>query len=105
MDFTIDKTTQEKLEKAREWGRAEMRPAGIEADQLSRPIPVDHDYFKKFIAKGEGRTRWPGPKGRERPSSGPRPSVVSSLLMSEELAYWDRGVTVANPGPGYPSRT
>jgi acyl-CoA dehydrogenase len=27
---------------------------------------------------------------------------VQTLLLLEELAYWDRGVTVADPGPGLP---
>lgn len=104
MDFAIDAPTQISLEKAREWGRTAMRPVGVEADRLGRPIPVDDPYFAKFLARGEGRTRWPGPEGRERPksSSSERPSVVKLLLLSEELAYWDRGVTVANPGPGLP---
>jgi acyl-CoA dehydrogenase len=102
MDFGIDKATEERLEKAREWGRTAMRPAGIEADQLGRPIPVDHEYFQKALVHGEGRTRWAGPKGSEKKSSGPRPTVVSTLLVSEELAYWDRGVATGNPGPGLP---
>ena len=102
MDFAIDKATRDRLEKARTWGESDMRPAGLEADRLGRPIPVDHEYFQKLLARGEGRTRWAGPKGRETQSAGPRPSVASTLLVSEELAYWDRGVTVANPGPGLP---
>ena len=103
MDFSIDKAMHERLEEARELGRREVRPAGLEADRAGHPLPVDHPYFARAIARGEGRTRWPGPKGRERPA-GPRGlrSTVLTLLLAEELAYWDRGVMVANPGPGLP---
>src|SRR6185436_13424887 len=83
----------------------EIRPVGLEADRLGRPIPVDDPYFARCLARGEGRTRWAGPgspdarDGAKKPS--PR-STVLSLLLAEELAYWDRGVGVANPGPGLP---
>lgn len=99
MDFSLDARTRERLAGAREWGRAAMRPAGLEADRLARPLPVDHPYFAKFLERGGGRTRWPGPG---RAPSGERPSVVTTLLLAEELAYWDRGVAVADPGPGLP---
>jgi acyl-CoA dehydrogenase len=67
---------------------------------MGAPLPVEHPYFKAFIARGDGRTRWPGPGAKP---AKPRPGiVVLSLLLSEETAYWDRGVTVANPGPGLP---
>ena len=65
------------------------------------PLPVDHPYFAKFIERGGGRTRWTGPSGAKRPEREPT-SVVQTLLLLEELAYWDRGVTVADPGPGLP---
>jgi acyl-CoA dehydrogenase len=101
IDFRIDERTREKLAEAREWGRAAMRPAGLEADRLSAPLPVEHPYFAKFIERGGGRTRWPGPAGAKREPREPT-SVVQTLLVVEELAYWDRGVTVADPGPGLP---
>ena len=37
MDFSVDKTTRELLEKARERGRTEVRPVGLEA----APLDVD----------------------------------------------------------------
>ncbi|MDD9972105.1 MAG: acyl-CoA dehydrogenase family protein [Myxococcales bacterium] len=107
MDFRIDRATGEQLEAARAWGQAEVRPVGLEADRLGRPIPVDHPYFQKMIARGEGRTRW-RPKvsegtGDDKPASARlKRSTVTSLLLAEEFAYWDRGVGVANPGPGLP---
>jgi acyl-CoA dehydrogenase len=106
MDFEIDKGIQGAIEIVRERGRTEMRPIGLEADRLGRPIPVDDPYFAKVIERGEGRTRWRRPSGKKKKEKkgGPRRSrvTVMSLLMVEELAYWDRGVMVANPGVGLP---
>ena len=107
MDFEIDKGIQGAIEMVRQRGRTEMRPIGLEADRLGRPIPVDDPYFARVIERGEGRTRWRRPSGKEKKKEkkgGPRRSrvTVMSLLMVEELAYWDRGVMVANPGVGLP---
>jgi acyl-CoA dehydrogenase len=103
VEFLIDKHMRERLEEARERGRTEVRPVGLEADRLGRPIPVDHLYFRVLVARGEGRTRWPGAGARPR-ERGPASTqtTVMRLLLAEELAYWDRGVGVANPGPGLP---
>ncbi len=101
MDFGIDAAMRERLEEARHIGRTEVRQVGLEADRLGRPIPVDHQYFKDYVARGEGRTRWPGPKGRKR-RGGPPMNAVIILLLTEEYSYWDRGVMVANPGPNLP---
>jgi acyl-CoA dehydrogenase len=100
MDFSIDKATRERLEAAREWGRREVRPVGLEADRLGRPIPADHPYFRRVIERGEGRTRWPGPGAAARRA--PPGATVLTLLLAEEFAYWDRGVMVADPGPNLP---
>jgi acyl-CoA dehydrogenase len=105
MDFEIDKGIQGAIAMVRERGRTEMRPIGLEADRLGRPIPVDDPYFARVIERGEGRTRWRRPDGKKKEKkSGPSRSraTVMSLLMVEELAYWDRGVMVANPGVGLP---
>jgi acyl-CoA dehydrogenase len=104
MDFTIDKAMRELLEEARQIGKTEVRPVGLEADRLGRPTPPDHPYFQKLIERGEGRTRWPGssaPK-RERPPADSTHTTVMALLLAEEYSYWDRGVGVSNPGPGMP---
>jgi len=101
MELSIDRAMQRRLEQARELGATEVRPVGLEADRLSRPIPVDHPYFQRCLQRGEGRTRWSGPGGESaRPRE--RSSTVLGLLVAEELAYWDRGVGVANPGPNLP---
>ena len=100
MDFGIDTETRGLLERAREIGEQEVRPAGLEADRMGAPLPPDHAYFKRCIERGEGRTHWPGP-GR-RPAPRPPGATVLLLLLAEEYAYWDRGIGVANPGPGLP---
>jgi len=102
MDFAIDDATREQLAQTREWGRTAMRPAGLEADRSAAPLPALHPYFAKFVERGGGRTRWEGPAGRARAREEKPRSVVTSLLVVEELAYWDRGVMVADPGPGLP---
>jgi acyl-CoA dehydrogenase len=94
MTLTLDEDLQSRVAATREWGREKMRPAGAEADRLGAPLPVDHPYFQAFIAKGGGRTAWGGVAGPRR--------VVESAIIAEESAYWDRGVSIANPGPGLP---
>ena len=100
MELTIDLAMQERIDDARELGAREVRPVGLEADRLSRPIPVDDPYFQRCLERGEGRTRWAGPGAR--PTRTRERSTVLQLLVAEELAYWDRGVGVANPGPNLP---
>ncbi len=103
MEFEIDDAMRERLAVVRERGRTEARPKGLEADRLGRPIPVDDPYFKTLIERGEGRTRWPGPDGKNRETGAKSTrTTVMALLSAEEFAYWDRGVGVAQPGPGLP---
>ncbi|HEB89565.1 MAG TPA: acyl-CoA dehydrogenase [Deltaproteobacteria bacterium] len=99
MDFNLDEETRSALEALRKWGREVVRPVGLEADRLSRPIPVDDPYFERCLLRGDGRTRWqPHADARSTRSR----SVLTQLLLAEEFAYWDRGVMIANPGPGLP---
>ncbi|MBL4782379.1 MAG: acyl-CoA dehydrogenase family protein [Porticoccaceae bacterium] len=108
MDFAIDSATQQRIEKLQELGREHMRPLGIEADQLGRPTPPDHPYFEKLVGMGYGRTRYKGCKGQADLSrkSGDKDKAKrmgrsrASLLLSEQMSYWDRGVAVSAPGPG-----
>ncbi len=101
MHLELDADSKQRLERAREIGRTEVRPIGLEADRLGRPIPVDDSYFARCLERGEGRTRW-RPAGTPKRSGRRRRSTVTTLLIAEELSYWDRGVGVANPGPGLP---
>ena len=100
IDYRVSPETQARLAEAAEIGRKELRPAGLEADRRGAPIPPDDAFFERCLARGEGGTVWPGPDGKR--AKGPRHSVVERLLLSEELAYWDRGVIIAMPGPGLP---
>ena len=108
MDFAIDSTTQQRIEKLQELGREHMRPLGIEADKLGRPTPPEHPYFEKLVGMGYGRTRYKGRKGQDdSPKKGADKNKTkrmgrsrASLLLSEEMSYWDRGVAVSAPGPG-----
>ncbi len=108
MDFAIDSTTQQRIEKLQELGREHMRPLGIEADKLGRPTPPDHPYFEKLVAMGYGRTRYKGRKGQDDSAKKSADNNKAkrmgrsraSLLLSEEMSYWDRGVAVSAPGPG-----
>jgi len=108
MDFCIDDRLERLIERTRALGLAEARPAGLEADRLGRPIPVDHPYFARLVARGEGRTSWRGRStaAPARPardgSGGTSQRTIGALLYVEELAYWDRGVVVATPGVGLP---
>jgi acyl-CoA dehydrogenase len=103
MDFAIDTATAHRLAAFDKLGREQMRPLGLEADRLGRPTPPDHPYFQTLIGMGFGRTRWRPDRG-ERERSADTPDKVgnsrATLLLSEQLSYWDRGVAVSAPGPG-----
>ena len=99
MQFAVDETTRRRIEEARELGEKEIRPVGLEADRNGAPIPVGHPFFDRCLARGGGRTRWRRPDAPAKEVSAPQ-STVTTLLLAEELAYWDRGVIIAMPGPG-----
>ena len=125
MSFAIDAELAKRLASLRELGRARIRAVGLEADRAGHPLPPEHPFFAELLRLGLGRTRWLGgedtgqeeepPQRRagEPPASGgerdhrvggerdhkPGPALTG-VLISEELAYWDRGVAVAFPGPG-----
>jgi acyl-CoA dehydrogenase len=86
------------IARVREWGRAEVRPAGLEADRNGAPLPADHPYFAKYMAFR--REHFPALEDDAVPE-GP---AVQMAALNEENAYWDRGMGVAAPGPGLPSR-
>lgn len=85
------------IERAREWGRTEVRPAGLEADRNDAPLPPDHPYFVKHLRfQIAARKR----QSTESIAEGP---IVQRAVLAEEGAYWDRGMGVASPGPGLPA--
>jgi acyl-CoA dehydrogenase len=85
------------VERAREWGQKEVRPAGLEADRNGTPLPADHPYFAKYIAY---RREHPLPAEDDAVPEG---HAVRMAVLNEENAYWDRGMGVAAPGPGLPT--
>jgi acyl-CoA dehydrogenase len=93
----ISPALQAFVERARAWGRDEVRPAGLEADRNGAPLPAEHPYFVKFIRV---RSDHLVPEGDGIPEG----QTVRSIIITEESAYWDRGVGVAAPGPGLPAR-
>ena len=96
MELKVSPELQREVEAAREWGRAEVRPAGLEADRAGAPLPPEHPYFRKFIDSGRGRAR-------AEASDAPEGRGVRMAILGEEGAYWDRGMGVATPGAGFPS--
>ena len=115
MNFKIDDELRKRLAGIRELGRTQIRPLGLEADRAGKPVDPDHPFYALLLKLGLGRTRWLGgeldaeqdatrsrvgspPSGGERGhKAGPS---LTGVLLSEELAYWDRGVAVSFPGPG-----
>jgi len=98
----IDAATLERLEGVRALGETWIRPVGLEADRLGRPTPPEHAFFEQLVKSGQGRTRWSGEEGApDKPRPASRVGATRRLLViSEEMSYWDRGVTVSFPGPG-----
>ncbi len=104
MDFTLDEATQKRLEAVRQLGRSRVRPLGLEADRLGRPVPPDHEFYVELVRLGQGRTRWSGDPEADLASASDAAKKVGSsrtvLVISEEMSYWDRGVAVSLPGVG-----
>ena len=108
MNLVIDGPTRERLDSVRAIGESQIRPVGIEADRLGRPVPPDHPFFEMLVKVGLGRTRWDGKAEADRAaasssSGASTPKLGASrgqLAVAEETSYWDRGVAVAFPGPG-----
>jgi acyl-CoA dehydrogenase len=97
MDFSIDAGTRKRIALVRELGSKRVRPLGLEADRLGRPIPADHPFYLELVRLGLGRTRWTGEPRARGPGGG---SSRANLCVIEELSYWDRGVAASLPGPG-----
>lgn len=99
MNFEIPADIQAELVRTRTLGRELFRPAGLEADRQGGPLATDHPLFRHMLALGFGRTSW-RPDGQ----APHKRSAVAHVLVSEELAYWDRGISIAMPGPGLGER-
>ena len=100
MDFQVDSETRKLVEATRELGEKEFRPAGLEADRNGAPI------------RWATRSSTAASRGVKGAPAGPAPTANAVEVRSgpwsppccspEELAYWDRGVINATPGPGLP---
>jgi acyl-CoA dehydrogenase len=105
VEFSISNDTRERLDKLRQLGRKLIRPAGLRADHAGAPLPPDDPFFTAIRSTGFGGTSWrePGtqaPREPSRDSAAPSTAAVTRVLISEEMAYWDRGIGIAIPGPG-----
>ena len=96
MELQLSPELRKLVLETREWGRAEVRPAGLEADRNAAPLPPDHPYFRKFIDSGRA-------SARAQAAEAPEGRTVRMVVLGEESAYWDRGMGVATPGAGFPS--
>ncbi len=96
MELKLSPELRQLVEETREWGRTEVRPAGLEADRNAAPLPPDHPYFRKFVDSGRA-------SARAQAAEAPEGRTVRAVVLGEESAYWDRGMGVATPGAGFPS--
>ena len=96
MELKLSPQLREQVLDTREWGRSEVRPAGLEADRNGAPLPPDHPYFRKFVDSGRA-------SARAQAAETPEGRTVRMVVLGEESAYWDRGMGVATPGAGFPS--
>jgi len=102
VELTLDAELEARLREVRALGESRMRPLGLEADRAGGPLPPEHPLFAELVARGFGRTRWSGEIGGDTATApgAPRRTARLAVLLAEEMAYWDRGVAVAFPGPG-----
>lgn len=97
MRWSIDEKTGAMLEMARFLGRDHLRPIGLECDRRGEPCPADHPFFARVAAMGWARGF---ALADDEARGGPRVVGRRGVLLAEELAYWDRGMTTSMPGPG-----
>lgn len=104
MELTIDPSF-EPLRQMLAWlGREKLRPLGIEADQLGRPVPATHPFFREVLELGltggfAGRLDNETVRASSSESK-PRKAARRAVVLAEEVAYWDRGMATSLPGPG-----
>jgi len=97
IDLAIGAELDARLADVRRLGREHLRPLGIEADRNDAPVPPDHPFFATAWHMGLGQ-----PLGVEDRAAtrGPRTAARRGVVVAEEMAYWDRGMSVAMPGLG-----
>ncbi len=103
IDLSLDQAARAQLTMLKWLGEKYLRPLGIEADRLERPIPPDHEFFRKVMEMGlGGRALSDDSDGDAKAKDPDRPSSAArrGVIFAEEASYWDRGSAVALPGPG-----
>jgi len=101
IDLAIGAELDARLADVRRLGREHLRPLGIEADRNDAPVPPDHPFFATAWHMGLGQ-----PLGVEDRAAtrGPRTAARRGVVVAEEMAYWDRGMSVAMPGSASAAR-
>ena len=99
MDISLDKDEVKRIKMLQMLGRDALRPLGIECDKKGEPLPADHPFFQRLIDIGVVRPLVPHKRDKAT-RRGPKRSARMAVIFAEEASYWDRGMTVAFPGPG-----
>ncbi len=105
IDLSLDEKTRALREMARWLGREQLRPLGIECDERHAPLPPDHPFFTTVLEFGVGGRGLAGIAGDAQAAEGASPARTSkaarrTVVIAEEIAYWDRGMATTLPGPG-----
>jgi acyl-CoA dehydrogenase len=98
--IVIDDSTRDALDYVRGIGRQYLRPLGLEADRLNRPIPADHRFYYDIARSGFMVGGLLGGGNLDGARTGGTGRAVRAVVVAEEGAYWDRGAAVSLPGPG-----
>lgn len=96
----LDHSSAELLEAARTEGHRHLRPLGIRADRTGAPPPADDPFFAACARRGGIVEAVSGEDPPDLGGSRRAWRPLRSVLLAEECAYWDRGVTRSLPGPG-----
>jgi len=106
IDLTLDEKTVTLREMARWLGKERLRPLGLECDEKHAPLPADHPFFREVMDFGVGGRGLAGiaadagAGGEPRDPSKPSKAARRTVVIAEEVAYWDRGMATTLPGPG-----
>jgi acyl-CoA dehydrogenase len=71
---------------------------GLESDRTALPPPPDHPFYLLCARRGGLVSHEVGEREEDDEGLAWRP--LRALFVSEEAAYWDRGVALSLPGPG-----
>ena len=100
MDFSLDDATVKRMKMLRSLGRDVLRPLGLECDRQGKPLAADHPFFQRVIDMGLVRPVSDSKKNKQDNQGKEKKTARIAVMFAEEASYWDRGITVAFPGPG-----